>query len=89
MNGERRTTNDRHLAPNETPVQRHFRELREWRYNAIVATIPAAIPRRLRAEYMCYADRATRMLGRRSLARVHWPWNDRVQTGRVARGRTR
>jgi hypothetical protein len=73
----------------ESAVQQHNREQRQKRYEAIVATIPSAIPAALRKQYKRYARLAVESYGRRGLRRVHWPWTAEPQTGRVPRGRRR
>lgn len=73
----------------ETPYQKHLRELRVKRYNEIVATIPADVSPDLRSKYKRYAHLCAQSLGRKQLATVHYPWNDRPQEGRVKRGNPR
>lgn len=73
----------------ETPYQKHLRELRIKRYNEIIATIPAGLPREWELACKRYAFIATQNYGKRTLSRVVWPWKERPQVAGVKRGRPR
>ena len=61
----------------------------EQRYTDICATMPDAAPLWLKQLWRQYVRVAVSQYGKRGLARVHWPWNDREHTVRTPRGKGR
>lgn len=60
-------------------IARHLEALRLLRYRKIVRTIPARslLTPREHLRYRIYAAMAVDLLGRKGLARVVWPWQER------------